>query len=117
MVLPRKVVRHYFILPCCLLLLNLCTAVLSYKAKLITDRLLQTAFVLFMVLIGSSLVAYVLSPAIESLVDSLHQTSRQRGGHAGEAVFLVALGVGIFALYYAVYIHGPQSVLPPAWRN
>ena len=117
MALHHKVVRNYYILPCCLLLLNLCTTVLSYKAKLIPDRLLQTAFIMFMVLIGSSLVAYVLSPAIEALVHSLHQASRQRGGHAGEAVFLVVLGVGIYALYYAVYIHGPQSVLPPMWRN
>lgn len=117
MALNHQVVRNYYILPCCLLLLNLCTTVLSYKAKLIPDRLLQTAFIMFMVLIGSSLVAYVLSPAIEALVHSLHRASRQRGGNAGEAVFLVVLGVGIYALYYAVYIHGPQSVLPPAWRN
>ena len=60
----NKVVRNYYILPCCLLLLNLFLNVLSYKAKLISDRLLQTAFVMFMVLIGSSLVAYLLSPAI-----------------------------------------------------
>jgi hypothetical protein len=51
------------------------------------------------------------------MVKSLHLASRHRGGGVGEVVFLAALGVGIFALYYAVYIHGPQSILPPAWRN
>ena len=113
----NKVVRNYYILPCCLLLLNLFLNVLSYKEKLISNRLLKTAFVMFMVLIGSSLVAYLLSPAIEAMVKSLHLASRHRGGGVGEVVFLAALGVGIFALYYAVYIHGPQSILPPAWRN
>jgi hypothetical protein len=117
MVTKNKVVRHYFILPCCLLLLSLCTNIISYKAKLIPNKLLQTAFVMFMILVGSSLVAYILSPAIETLVDTLHQTSRRRGGEIGEAIFLVVLGVGIYGLCYAVYINGPQSVLPPAWRN
>jgi hypothetical protein len=38
-------------------------------------------------------------------------------GELGEILFLVALGAGVFCLYYRVYILGPESVLPAEWHN
>jgi len=111
-----KVVRNYYVLPCCLLLLNLGNMIIAYKAGTISDALERTFFVIGMVLVGSSVVAFVIAPAIESLVRTLHRTSRQ-GGLLGELVFLAALGLGIFLLYYVATIHGPQALLPTAWRN
>lgn len=113
----EKIVRNYYVLPCCLLLLNLCNMVVGYKAGVIRDGLLRTLFVIVMVLFGSSVVAFVIAPAIEALVRALHRTSRQGGGDLGEMLFLVALGLGIFCLYYEATIHGPQALLPAAWRN
>ncbi len=31
------VVRNYYVLPCCLLLLNLCVEIVSYKARVFGD--------------------------------------------------------------------------------
>ncbi len=111
------VVRNYYVLPCCLLLLNLCVELVSYKTKMLNDSLLRTAAIMGMVLFGGSLVGFVMSPAIGLLINSLHRGSRQSGGRLGEVLFLVFLGLLIFWLYYRVYILGPQSILPYEWRN
>lgn len=113
----QTVVRNYYVLPCCLLLLNLGVELVSYKAKMFGDPLLRTTAIIAMVLFGGSLVAFVLSPAITGVIETLHRTSRKGGGQVGATIFLVGLGVVVFWLYYRVYIIGPQSVLPYAWRN
>jgi hypothetical protein len=113
----NSVVRNCFVLPCCLLLLNLCVGLVSYKAKMIGDPLLQTAAVMAMVLFGGSVVGFVVAPAIESLVGFLHRGSRRGLGGLGEAGFLLALAVVVFWLYFRMYILGPQHLLPAAWRN
>ena len=112
-----NVVRNYFILPCCLLLLNVCNSLVSYKAGMIADPYLRTIAIIFFVLVGSSIVAFVFSPAIEALVRSAHRTSRKGAGELGQVVFLVLLGAGVFYLYYQLYIHGPAAILPQIFRN
>ncbi len=119
--LPRMksshVVRNYYVLPCCLLLLNLCVELVSYKARMIGDGFMRTGAIMAMVLFGASLVSFVVAPAIGVMVATLHRNSRQRAGGAGEMLFLLGLGVVIFWLYYRIYIVGPESVLPASWRN
>ncbi len=118
--LPLKktnVVRTYYILPCCLLLLNVCNSLVTYKAGMIVDPLMRTAAIILFVLVGSSVVAFVLAPAIEGLVRSLHRTSQKGAGELGRVAFLVALGGGVFFLYYQLYVHGPESLLPTVLRN
>jgi hypothetical protein len=112
-----RAIRSYYVLPCCLLLLNLCVELVSYKARLFGDSILRTLAIMAMVLFGGSLVAYLFSPAIEALVGSMHQGSRRSGGLLGEMFFLLLLGLGIFWLYYQVYIHGIENVLPSEWKN
>jgi hypothetical protein len=113
----QQVVRNYYVLPCCLLLLNLCIELVSYKAKMIDDALLRTGAIMAMVLFGSALVGFVAAPAIAVLVGSLHRTSRARFGGFGEALFLLCLGAIVFWLYYRIYVLGPESVLPVEWYN
>ncbi len=113
----HTVVRNYYVLPCCLLLLNLCVEIVSYKAKLFGDPLLRTAAIIAMVLFGGSFVGFVAAPAIVTLVHGLHRGSRRSGGEIGGILFLVALGIVVFWLYYRIYIIGPESVLPRAWWN
>ena len=112
-----KVVRNYYVLPCCLLLLNLCVEMVSYKTRLLGDGLLRTTAIMAMVLFGGSLVGFVVAPAISSMVGMMQRRSRAGGGRLGEMLFLTALGLLIFWLYYRVYIIGPESVLPAEWRN
>jgi hypothetical protein len=113
----NTVVRDYFVLPCCLLLLNLCNTLVTYKAGVIHDALFRTAVIIAMVLFGSSVVAFAVSPAISTLVGWLHHTTRRRAGALGEIAFLVGMGVVVFWLYYRVSTFGPASVLPEEWRN
>lgn len=108
--------RHY-VLPCCLLLLNLCNEIIAYKARLIGDPLLRTLFIVGMVLFGASLVAFAVAPGIIWLVQSMRRTSRSAAGSLGEVSFLLGLGAVIFWLYYRNYIHGTDAILLPAWRN
>lgn len=112
-----QVVRNYYVLPCCLLLLNLCVEVVGYKARRFDDAFLRTLAIMAMVLGGGSLVAYLVAPAISALILNLQRHTRRHGGQVGELVFLVILGALVFWLYYRVYNLGPQSILPPAWRN
>ena len=112
-----QLVKNYFVLPCCLLLLNLCVGLVGYKAKMIEDPMLQVAAVMGMVLFGGSLVAFVLAPSIETLVGTLRRGSRKGMGELGEAAFLIGLGILVFWLYYRMYILGPEYLLPREWRN
>ena len=108
---------RYYVLPCCLLLLNLCNEIIAYKARLIDDALLRTLFIMGMVLFGSSLVAFAIAPGLVWVVQSLHRTSRSNAGSVGEVSFLLGLGLVVFWLYYRNYLLGTQAILPPMWRN
>jgi hypothetical protein len=112
-----KTLERYYVLPCCLLLLNLCNEIVAYKARLIHDGLLRTLFIMGMVLFGSSLVAFAIAPGLIWTVQSMRRTSRTTGGGTGEAAFLLGLGALIFWLYYRNYLLGTQYILPEAWRN
>ena len=109
--------ERYYVLPCCLLLLNLCNEIIAYKARLIDDGLLRTLFIMGMVLFGSSLVAFAVAPGIGWTVQSLRRTSRSNAGQLGELAFLGGLGVLVFWLYYRNYLMGTEYILPAAWRN
>ena len=109
--------ERYYVLPCCLLLLNLCNEIIAYKAHLIDDGLLRTLFIMGMVLFGSSVVAFAIAPGLVWVVQSLRRTSRSNAGSVGEASFLIGLGAAIFWLYYRNYLIGTESILPALWRN
>jgi hypothetical protein len=109
--------ERYYVLPCCLLLLNLCNEIIAYKAKLIDDGLLRTLCIMAMVLFGSSLVAFAVAPGIVWTVQSLRRTSRSNAGQVGEWLFLGGLGVVIFWLYYRNYLLGTEHILPAMWHN
>jgi hypothetical protein len=113
----NKVVRNYFILPCCLLLLNLANNIVSYKSGVIANAYLRTAVVMLLVLFGSSLTAFVVAPALASAVRLLHRTSRRNAGELGEVLFFAALGAMVFWLYFRVSQYGTVAIVPPMWRN
>ena len=112
-----SVVNNYYVLPCCLLLLNLANSLVGYKAELIDEPLLRTRAVIFIVLCGSSLVAYVLAPMIGLAVNSMLRSGRRNGGQLGETLALLLLGGLVFWAYYLLCNHGPAALLPRIWRN
>lgn len=112
-----NVVRAYYVLPCCLLLLNLCNNLMSYKVAVISDPWIRVCVIMALVLFGSSIVAFAVAPALEALVRALHHGSRNEAGFLGEIAFLVLLGGLVFWLYYQYYIHGAEALLPREWWN
>ena len=114
---PNAAVRNFYVLPRCLLILNLATGVISYKFKLIEDPLVRTAATMGMILFGGGLVGLVLEPAVRALVGSLQRSSRRSGGSLGEVLFLISLGVFVFWLYYRYTVTGAEALLPAEWRN
>lgn len=109
--------ERYYVLPCCLLLLNLCNEIVAYKGRLITDGFLRTLFIMGMVLFGGSLVAFAVAPGVIWTVQSLRRTSRSGAGGLGEVLFLFVLGGLVFWLYYRNYLMGTEFILPASWRN
>src|SRR3954447_24047742 len=81
--------ERYYVLPCCLLLLNLCNEIIAYKARLIEDGLLRTLFIMGFVLFGASVVTFAIAPGLIWTVQSLRRTTRSSAGQAGEAFFLL----------------------------
>jgi hypothetical protein len=112
-----QAVRNYYVLPCCLLLLNLCNNLVSYKAGAIADPWWRVMVIIALVLVGGTVVAFVVSPAIETIVRGLHKGSRDRAGWVGEFLFLGVLGVFVFWLYWLYYVNGPEALLPREWWN
>jgi hypothetical protein len=112
-----KVVHLYYILPCCLLLLNLVNSIVAYKAGVIADPFLRTIVVMLFVLFGSSVTAFVVAPGLAGVVRWLHTSSRRQAGELGEGLFILGLGVLVFWLYYRLSLHGAASIVPPMWRN
>jgi hypothetical protein len=113
----NKVVQNYYILPCCLLLLNLVNSVISYKSGIIEDPFLRTTVVILFVLFGSSVAAFIVAPALTAVVRLMHQSSRRGAGELGEILFFVVLGGIVFWLYYRMVLYGTGSILPLDWRN
>lgn len=113
----NAVLKNYYVLPCCLLLLNLVNSFVGYKAEMIDEPFLRTLLVIFLVLCGSSIMAFVVAPAIDRIVKFMQRGSRQGGGRMGEVLFLLILGAGLFWCYYQLCNHGPAALLPAEWRN
>lgn len=114
---PATSVRIYYVLPCCLLLLNLANSIIGYQAERIADPWLRTTVVIGLVLFGGSLVAFLVAPALETFVRWLQRTSRAQAGGVGEACFLLGLGAVIFWLYYLLCTGGVAALLPATWRH
>lgn len=114
---PSVNVRVYYVLPCCLLLLNLLNAAVGYLAEGILDPWLRTTVVIALVLFGASVTAFLVAPGLETLVRWMHRTSRAKAGGVGEGVFLLVLGALVFWLYYRMVNHGVDSLLPASLRR
>jgi len=109
-------VRIYYVLPCCMLLLHLVNALVEYQAQRIPEPVLRTTFVMGMVLVGSSMVAFLISPRLEQFVRWLQRTSRAQAGGLGEGIFLLVLGAVVFWLFHRMVNYGIESLLPVEWR-
>ncbi len=110
-------IRKYIILPCCLLAINIFEEVLFYKAQMVGNPYWRTALIIGVFFVIVSIGAFILAPFTEALLQHIYKTSKKEAGLIGETLFLLAVASAFYFLYYMVYIHGPESLLPPAWHN
>lgn len=116
--MQHRTASKYFILPSCLLVLNLVNQVIEYKVgSLVEDGLLRTMTVIALVLFGGSITAFVVAPALESAVRWMYKGSKSQAGVIGEALVLLGAGAVVFWLYYRYVVQGPEALIPEVWWN
>ena len=91
--------------------------VVIYKLSEIGDHFVRVCAIMAMIGFGFGLVSFVLTPWLDKQLRTLHRGTRRGWGILGEVVLFGTIAVGLFALHYQLYVHGPQTLLPPAWRN
>jgi hypothetical protein len=99
------------------LILNIVEEVFTYKAQVIENNYLRTAVVMGLFLVGFGLVALLLSPLISRWLQAAYFSGRKRAGYLGEFVVLGIVYAGLFFVYYRIYVHGVESILPDALQN
>jgi len=106
------------ILPVCLLFWNALEEVAQYKmATLVPNPYWRTAAIIAMLAFGFALVGDFLSPRIAGGLEKAYKNTTKTWGQALGVLIFCAVTMGaMYLLYFFIYIKGPQSVLPPAWR-
>ena len=114
--LHKRNIKKYFILPTCLLILNAIEEVGVYKSAVVTNPYLRTAVVLVMFIAGTALVSFVLAPVIEKMIARMYFSGRKHAGYLGEFFIVFSVILGLYVIYFLLYIRGPEYLLPPSWR-
>jgi len=108
-----KSVRVFFILPLCLLIMNVVQSLAVYKMeRSIMNKYLFAGAMLLMYAVGFTIVGKLFSPWLETLVEKMHFGSKKSGGGFGLFCFYGLAISGLYAVYYFLYVKGPQSLLP-----
>lgn len=114
--LHKRNIKKYFVLPVCILVINIVEEILVYKSNFIADDYLRTAFILLLFIVGIAGVSFLVSPLIVKLLSSVYFKGRKHAGYAGELIILAVTLGGLYYLYFLIYIYGPEYLLPSAWR-
>ena len=115
--MTTKNINTFLILPFCLLLLNAIEELLVYKFRgLIKNNLVYVGVLVLMFAIGFTVIGNLVAPWIEGAMEKLYKNTKKKSGSIGMAIFYwVVIGV-VYALYYVIYVNGPQYLLPKVWR-
>jgi len=110
--------KAMIILPACLLFLNAVEEVVQYKlSSVVPNPYWRTAAILAMFAFGVTLVGDFISPWIAAGLEKAYKNSKKTWGKTTGVIIFCAITLGaLYALYFFIYIKGPQSVLPPEWR-
>ena len=108
--------KKFIIFPCCLLIFGALEEVVDYKSAFIRNDYLRVGALMAFYAFGIALLAFVFTPMLERVVLRLHAASRIGAGRLGEYLFVAALLVATYYLWFKIVVLGPQSILPPSWR-
>lgn len=112
-----QTLRKWIIFPCCLLIFGLVEELLYYKLELIANRHVRVGVMMFLYVAGISLVAFVITPAIEKIVLKFYMGTKHGFGWVGEILFVAILLLLTYFLWYQLFIYGPEVLLPNDWHN
>jgi hypothetical protein len=88
----------------------------TYKSALIPNNFVRVAILMAFFAFGISIIAYVFTPMIEKFFLRLHAVSKFGAGRLGDVFFVLLLLSLVYFLWYVILVHGPENLLPPAWR-
>lgn len=109
--------RNYLIFPITYLILELVEEFIYYKFELIKNLWLRTGIVMVSLLIGISVLAFVLVPFFEGGLDTVHKSHKKHGPLVGFFVTLLILAGLYFIYYYKLRSNSIEGVLPPFLLN
>jgi hypothetical protein len=111
--------RKYIILPVCLLVFNILHEFIVYKADIIANRYLRTAFLMLMFMTGFAFVTFVVAPWVERVVKKIVLSGKKGAGSLGELFMAVLFFAALFYVYLQVYTSpaGIESILPAKLLN
>lgn len=109
--------EKYIILPFCLLSLNAIEEIVVYKSESISNPYMRVLTLLILFTVGISFVAFIFSPLLSKVLKSIHQISKKEEGVIGEVTLVFCLWLILFFVYFAIYIMGPETLLPPLMQN
>lgn len=105
------------ILPLVLLITSLLQDLATYKIRQhVPDLRLRVGIIVVMIGVAYALAADWLGPWIKRLLATARQGSRQGAGALGLWLFYVAAYGAVYWAYLVAERHGPQALLPGAWR-
>ena len=109
----RRTQRRYFVLPVCLLMLNVLEELFIYMVpEIVPNPWWRITVIIAMFLVGFAAVGFWIAPAMERWIGRMHSAGRKTAGWLGELLIVVAIGAAMFGIYYLLYIQGPKSLLP-----
>ena len=114
--LHKKNIKKYFVLPVCILILNIIEEIIVYKSRVIENEYLKTACILFFFIVGVAIISLALSPLFEKILSSAYFGSRKHAGYLGEFLTLVVTLCVLYIAYYYAYAKGAEYLLPVSWR-
>ena len=116
MKLKKRSLKKYVIFPCCILIFGVLEELATYKATLIPNDYIRVFVLMSFFAFGISIIAYVFTPMIERFFFRLHAVSKFGAGRLGDVFFVVLLLSLVYFLWYVILVHGPENLLPTAWR-
>ena len=112
-----KNVRKYLIFPITYLILELVEEFVYYKCELIPDPWIRTAVVLITLIIGISLLAFVLVPFFEGGLDTVRKSHKHHGPLADFVVTILIIAALYFIYYIRIRDGSIESIMPPFLLN
>ena len=108
--------RKYLVFPITYLILELIEDYVKYKSEAIEDIYIRTGVVMLTLVLGISLLAFILMPFFEGGFDHMRKKSKKHGAFVDLLVSSLTIGM-LYMIYYIKINNGIEAILPPFMLN